>query len=218
MTPSPTDDELRSIIRAHQLTGNAWAMVYRTATELLALRAEKRANEWIAEPYTDAAGKVWHAPTPCAYAVEVTALRTRVEQLEAALKSIASVAGDIPDYWSDNRQCVTACGHFRRAREALAQLTESGACAAAAAKPSERRHGIYTYPDGTKWDSSTNVSTRPDGSTFQGEPDMRAPSERAAPVLPAISGKMCAFPNCDCASECDGFRAAAAAQRGGLVR
>jgi hypothetical protein len=36
---------------------------------------------------------------------------------------------------------------------------------------------------------------------------------RAALALPAVSGKMCAFPNCDCASECDGFRAAAAAQR-----
>jgi hypothetical protein len=35
---------------------------------------------------------------------------------------------------------------------------------------------------------------------------------------PTANAKTCAFPNCDCASECDVFLAAAAAQRGGLVR
>jgi hypothetical protein len=36
------------------------------------------------------------------------------------------------------------------------------------------RHGVYTFPDGTVWDSGSNVSTRLDGSTFVGQPDGRA--------------------------------------------
>ena len=49
---------------------------------------------------------------------------------------------------------------------------------AARTDSAERRHGIYTFPDGTMWDSGTNLSTRPDGSTFTGEPDLRPRSAR----------------------------------------
>lgn len=45
---------------------------------------------------------------------------SEIDRLRAALKGMADVAGDIPDHWADSHQCMTECGHFRRARAALA--------------------------------------------------------------------------------------------------
>lgn len=55
-------------------------------------------------------------------AAALTAAEARIKALGEALGPMAAVASDIPDEWDDNHQCVTACGHFRRARQALSTL------------------------------------------------------------------------------------------------
>jgi hypothetical protein len=45
-----------------------------------------------------------------------------IRRLREVLKPMAEVASDIPDDWSDDHQCVTACGHFRQAKQALDQV------------------------------------------------------------------------------------------------
>jgi hypothetical protein len=40
----------------------------------------------------------------------------------AALKPMADVAVDIPESWDDDRQCIIACGHFRRAGQVIRRL------------------------------------------------------------------------------------------------
>lgn len=47
------------------------------------------------------------------------ALAHEVARLREVLKGIAEVSSDIPKSWEDHRQCVTECGHFRRAKAAL---------------------------------------------------------------------------------------------------
>lgn len=51
-----------------------------------------------------------------------TTLRAEVEWLKKALAEIAQYASDIPESYADGHQIVTECGHFRRARAALAAM------------------------------------------------------------------------------------------------
>lgn len=54
-------------------------------------------------------------------------IKAQAEALDVALealKSMAGYAGDIPAHWADSHQCVTECGHFRRAATAIAMIKE----------------------------------------------------------------------------------------------
>ena len=75
------------------------------------LRDERHCNDWyLRHEAADALDEALAA---------LKASEEREAGLREALEPMAAVASDIPDYWDDTHQCVTACGHFRRAHSAL---------------------------------------------------------------------------------------------------
>jgi hypothetical protein len=58
----------------------------------------------------------------CVLASTHTRALEALREAREALGQLAALASDIPDTWDDNHQCVTACGHFRRAKAALSRI------------------------------------------------------------------------------------------------